>query len=695
MWTPFDIVGIYYWYATAYRLYMHEEQYNSAPVTQVDLGDLVGQVAGQVLGLKTGTSVTGDRPTYTSNISANAYMIFGPSGIRHSIQSSENQFPFFFEEATRKWTIAFKIRFHNANASDFEVIIDSNNNNSIFVGINVRRNVGDDFIRCTVSNGIGINILLINSEAITDTDWHDVVIKSDGGGANQVSIQIDLGDLVISEYTNFLSQNMTNELTFGATATGSSTCPCDIADLIILDSVIGALDLTKWRDFIQFPTMDPIVATVVKKFKGDISSGQGFNASVFSPDSLTWNTTPIPVERSVGGTPAGETTEDDTVFDTFTSATIYNETQIEVDLGPEPPPTLPGSGGSIALEFESKDTNVQTVDTVGRTTWVKNDMSRIVTKYLRGNKSDDVATSEDLGANSKVFNRFTVGSASKDCFDSTSVPMDGNTANDASQKVFSTFVVANPPTLIRTSEPTFWGINLDLRAIVAQVDADNWWNPGILITPSCFVNASHASTPLNKDIWWVDNSGNLYSRQAIDKVRLLYGDANNTYVTPGFLDFALSFLDSPLPVDIPPAKFLPLDFQNQFPSVVHRLTPTPAPPYFGNGIPSFLVNKDKKLSYSETWSTYVTDFKPPEVDVLLRIGSAPSDRDPQKDFNIPLITGDSGTALCVSINGETVVLWTYSQWVTSFQDIIQAVIDDFALGETVSTVDLSGFPTFP
>jgi len=162
------------------------------------------------------------------------------------------------------------------------------------------------------------------------------------------------------------------------------------------------------------------------------------------------------------------------------------------------------------------------------------------------------------------------------------------------------------------------------------------------------------------------------------------------------VDLALQFLDFPLPADIPPAKLLPVSFSDQFPSVFRRAAPQENPPYFGNGIPTFRINKDKKLAYSETWSTYPPEGNiPSQIPDLQNIGSVPSDRDPQKDFYLPLISGDSGTAQCLFINGQTVVTQVYGTHLGSMIDMLNTIIFDFAPSETVSIIDLSGFTTFP
>lgn len=439
---------------------------------------------------------------------------------------------------------------------------------------------------------------------------------------------------------------------------------------------------------------------MVIKIKGDVTGSTGRNILVWPPAAVFWTTTPVPVERSEGGTPAGEVTEEDTVFDTFTSATVYEETQIELDLGPSPAPPpgepLPPPPGEISVEYESKDESVQTINDVGRTTWVSNGGSRVVTKFVRGNRGDDVSTIENLGANSKIFDRFLLGSASRDSFDDTSIPIDGKVPSDSTQKLYSTFVLGDPPTIIRTTDPNFWGINLDLRSIIAQVNVVNWWIPGILITPSCFINAGHASTPLGPKCWWVDNNDNLYSRVVTDKVNLLFA---NPYIDDAIIDISLQFLDSPLPVDIPPAKILPTTFGDQLPSVYRAAFPRDTIPYFSNGIPSFLVNKERKLSYGETWRTYIPDIVPDEIPNLENTGYIPSARKPQDDFYIVGVAGDSGASQCLSFNvggtPTTVVTNVTGSGFHSMVSFLDNIINDFKPGESISIIDLSSFTTFP
>lgn len=261
MWTPFDIVGLYYWYASAYMLYMHQDIYSIPPVVQVDPGDPIGQIAGQVLGEKTGSPGTGSRPIYTSDTGSNAYVIYGAALARHQIQNSENQLRFFFESGAgnREWTLAWKMRFHNATPLASEIILESNNGSTSNVGIYAIRRTTGHFINFNLTIGAGTTIVLLDSDLIEDTNWHDVVIRSAGTGANEVSIQIDLATAITTTYSGFLdATDMFNELAFGARNDGNFPVPCDMADLIILNQDISAGDLTNWRNFSQIPTMDPI-----------------------------------------------------------------------------------------------------------------------------------------------------------------------------------------------------------------------------------------------------------------------------------------------------------------------------------------------------------------------------------------------------------------------------------------------------
>ncbi len=274
-----DYPGLQYWLSTAYMLYMFQENDSGAGSTNVALGTPVGQMEDQApLVLTTGIGTDGERPTYTNEISANAYIQL-PTAASFVVRNSTGSFK-FINEAPRIWTIAFKIRFVDASASSTESILGCAGGSAGNVGFFIQRRLGN-FIRFRTLDGSNTASVEINtSTLINDNLWHDIIITSAGDGANDVSVEIDgtpatgtYGAVAISDGTSFA------DLTFGSLSSGAQVCECDISDFLIMDQVMSAGDKTDYRATNTFPNMNAITpggggfGALIRSQKASLTAG--------------------------------------------------------------------------------------------------------------------------------------------------------------------------------------------------------------------------------------------------------------------------------------------------------------------------------------------------------------------------------------------------------------------------------------
>lgn len=186
------------------------------------------------------------RPIYNTGAEQGGYLGFTTgSNKRIAAQSSTASFSFIHDDRT--YTVAAKVRFHNAAASAAEVLIDSRNGSSANVGISVLRNTSEQIV-LAVSRGDGNVVHKITStDTITDTDWHQVIVKCNGTTA---SLQIDEGTEKTAGAGTGGAVDASFDLHFGARSS-SADLPAlsDMAHVIVLNQEITAGDLSHWRTY--------------------------------------------------------------------------------------------------------------------------------------------------------------------------------------------------------------------------------------------------------------------------------------------------------------------------------------------------------------------------------------------------------------------------------------------------------------
>lgn len=349
-------------------------------------------------------------------------------------------------------------------------------------------------------------------------------------------------------------------------------------------------------------------------------------------------------------------TINDVVFRRIVGSTIDTKPTIvlgEVDLG-----SLVGS-----FVFSSSDENIATIDQNGITSRVSDGFVRFIVentttgyvsvssifRFLRSNSTTD------------IFYSFVSDSLAKHCSDAIDTRIAGK------NKV--THGLIHNGTSYNTNR---WCSDLDLTGVIREIPRCT------AITPRHVVMAEHYQKAGAISFLASDNT--IVTRNIIRRQNVGPSNSSDDYRT----DITIGLLDQDLPASIKHYKLLPSNVSGKLPSLQR-------------GIPALCFDQEEKALVTDLFSFSFFSrayFQIPTNETRLLFYEAK-------------ISGDSGNPAFLIINDEPILVttWTfggpgsgpvYHNYISEINTAISQVdtAQGINTGYTLTTVDLSGFPTY-
>lgn len=258
---------------------------------------------------------------------------------------------------------------------------------------------------------------------------------------------------------------------------------------------------------------------------------------------------------------------------------------------------------------------------------------------------------------------YVTGSLARQIYDSMIALVGSKTAE--SKPIFS-LQNHTTPTYVRNTD--CWAYPVNLTGISPWNSRGANTRAGTAITPRHTIQAAHYPLVVSDTIRFVAADNTVVTR-TVSGVQSI---ANS--------DIQIALLDSDLPASITPLKFAPANLYSYLPSL-ELFT-----------IPVFATDYEEKIFIKETcptcWDNAIKSgtFRDALTEPFSRLAES-------------IISGDSGNPVCMIVNNAPVIIshWLgpstgplYHTWLTE----IASALTTLGGGHTLSTVDLSAFPTY-
>lgn len=260
-------------------------------------------------------------------------------------------------------------------------------------------------------------------------------------------------------------------------------------------------------------------------------------------------------------------------------------------------------------------------------------------------------------------NNYVSGSLARHITDTMTVLVGDKTAS--SKPIFS---VQDHSVGTYTRNTDCWAHTIDLTAISPWNSRGANTRAGTAITPRHTLHAAHYPVAVSDTIRFV-TADNLVVTRTVAGAQSIAGS-----------DIQIALLDSDLPASITPVKLAPANLYDYLPSL-EQFT-----------VPVFATDKEEKIFVKETCSSCWSNTS--KFGVFRTVLTEPFSRLAES-----IVVGDSGNPVCLLINNSPVLVshWygvdsgpLHHEWLTE----IASALTTLGGGHSLSTVDLSSFPTY-
>ena len=353
----------------------------------------------------------------------------------------------------------------------------------------------------------------------------------------------------------------------------------------------------------------------------------------------------------LSGAASGSTNVDDLNYSTYTSASVQSSCVLHFEDGVE--------------NFVSSDTGIATVNSSsGAVTYVADGTVNITGEKNNRKKSVSCSLNETGGEYSQTISGFTTTSLAYDLSHGISALISGVVPSSTTYDIFSS---KNDTTHTYTRNTNLYAHSIDLTAIPAASSSYGAKFNGVLVAPDILIQAHHMHS--GGTIYFVDNSNNVTSRTV----------SGSTQISG--TDIQVTKLSSDVAAGITPVKVLDA---NTFYSYI---TGDALGSSFD--MPVIFTNQFRTLRIGRLVSDYSS---------LVYI-NGPSEEQFNQWYSKPISGDSAGSPALAVINGDPVLVgvWYTATSVGNVKNYISQINSAMAsLGSSysLSTVDLSGFPTY-
>ena len=388
---------------------------------------------------------------------------------------------------------------------------------------------------------------------------------------------------------------------------------------------------------------------------------------------------------SVGGTLSGQVTTGDVVFNSYTSSTVNTLSDIRV--------RAPLDGAlPIATTFSNTTPGVCTFDAAGTSTYVGNGTAICnVTCGTIGTRRVTFSVSQADSTTTQTFANFVSGSMGADLVSGTlglntllasaTPPGPGSTT----QSLYTTFDTSNWVFVRNTA--IFTG-SIDLSCIPAATNEPliPAKRLGCLVTPQHLICAHHNTAGIGTVFYFCDMDNNVYPATVTAQAQIPYPAP--PFPVGSYSDIEVLTFSAPLPSNVKPAKVLPSTYATHMASL-------PSEGLNGFGYPCIQFGQTESIAVGDVTASLSPSNVGPIPSWYV---SKSSDVTRSQWYSVP-ITGDSGSACLMLVNGQAALLGTWyssnlqnQAYFDGVADYITAINTAIAgSGYTLTAVNLSGY----
>lgn len=274
--------------------------------------------------------------------------------------------------------------------------------------------------------------------------------------------------------------------------------------------------------------------------------------------------------------------------------------------------TVPGTFATPPT-FTSLDPSIATVDEHGRVARVTDGTARVIVSTRLVKRRADISVARIVGTITTTFDNFVAGSLARHCTDAVDSRIAGKSAATAKSIHNGT-----------TYNALRWTADIDLACLTREIPR------GTLVSPRHIVGAEHYQP--GASVTFLAADGTIVARTVTSRQNVGLANAVDNYAT----DVVVCLLDSDVPASIGFAKVLPSAYADHLPGIT-------------NGIPGLCLDQDEQALVGDLFALSATraTFRPPTDAQRLA-------------FYEPKISGDSGNPALLLINGEPVIVTTWT-----------------------------------
>lgn len=354
------------------------------------------------------------------------------------------------------------------------------------------------------------------------------------------------------------------------------------------------------------------------------------------------------VDEIAAGASTTTQTVDDAVLDVYDPATIDHQRRIVIE-----------ASGFPDLTYTNLDTAIGSLGEDRIVRRVQDGTCRILIRSRHVKRKVLCRLSRTDAAAINTFKNFVTGSLARHCSDAIDTLIVGKTASH-----MPPFTSRNTSTGVYIRNANCWAAGINLTAYSANRNC-------VAISPRHVYAVEHAGVS-GATLHFVTADNQTITRTVTSVQNIGPSNGSDDYAT----DIQIAKLDSDLPASITPVKVLPANLAAKIPGV-------------GHGIPALCTDAERKAHVHDLY----------DIDGFIRF-RVPTDATRQGLYEA-IIGGDSGSPNFLLINGSPVLIcsWTFGGAGSGaaphlYLDAINAGMTTLGGGYSVSTVDLSGFPSY-
>jgi hypothetical protein len=396
-----------------------------------------------------------------------------------------------------------------------------------------------------------------------------------------------------------------------------------------------------------------------------------------------------PSFRATGAVTPGNAIEKDSVLITSTSAVSVTDYVLQ-------PQVFGGLGGS-QIQWTSSNPDVGTVNDSGVVTYVSSGNTVITATLRDSEQSVELSLSASSGVVAKTLTNYVEGSLAHHIVGAIDSRLAGKDPVAAKPQ----FTTNNHANQIYVRNTACWASDVDLTAQSIWNSIGGQQRAGILISPCHLMVAAHYPLSVGATVRFLDAAGNVVNRTVVSVASNL--------IALYYPDFQVCRLDADVPAGVSFARVLPSNWESYLPSLSKVLQGNL---YAFKTIPAIYINQHKRVGVVDWWveaPTLVPGGFPHSMVAFQKAGffdSLVPGKEQRNLFSEPSVSGDSGSAGTLLINGIQVVisLATYGSnpngggfsgtSVHFEKELVNGFMTALGGGYQLTEIDLSGFPTY-